>query len=113
VLWQRGGMTGRQPAHSFTDNTALPLATAPSFPVLGADRLKRQIALVARQHRATGRDSPLRPLLDATAAVAVPRGLMGAITAAIQEDGELADNASEQVGRWRGGGCFCVCVVCV
>jgi hypothetical protein len=64
----------------------------------GADRLKRQIALVARQNRATGRDSPLRPLLDATGAVNVPKALMSAITNAVQEDGELADAASEQVG---------------
>lgn len=73
------------------------LCVPPACLPAGADRLKRQIALVARQNRITGRDSPLRPLLDATGAVNVPRGLMGAITAAIKEDGELADNASEQV----------------
>jgi hypothetical protein len=32
---------------------------------------------------------------------------MGAIVAAIQEDGELADNASEQVGAHLGHGIIC------
>lgn len=89
--------------HTTPHHTAPPNQTS-----AGADRLKRQIALTARQNRATGRDSPLRPLLDATTPLVVPRGLMGAITAAIQEDGTVADSASEQVGRrvyeW-GGGC--------
>jgi hypothetical protein len=34
-------------------------------------------------------------------AVNVPKVLMGAITTAVQEDGELADAASEQVGLWQ------------
>lgn len=65
---------------------------------LGADRLKRQVSLVARQNSATSRTGPLAPLLAAVGAVRVPGGLMRDITAAINEDGDLADSSSEQVG---------------
>jgi hypothetical protein len=76
----------------------------------GADRLKRQIALTVRQQRLPGGPAgPLGPLAAATAALAVPKALMGAITAAVMEDASVADSASEQVRE-------CVCVrarVCV
>ncbi|WIA43850.1 hypothetical protein OEZ86_010265 [Tetradesmus obliquus] len=68
----------------------------------GADRLKRQVGLVARQNNATQRNGPLGPLLDAVAAVRVPAALMRDINAAINEDGELADSSSEQVRTTRG-----------
>lgn len=101
------------PPVSPTTPPPLPPLPHPAFPTTtGAHRLKKQIALVAQQNRVTGRDSPLRPLLDAMAAVSVPRALMNSITSAIQEDGELSDNASEQV--WRGvSGYECMCCVCV
>jgi hypothetical protein len=65
----------------------------------GADRLKRQVNLVARQNNALQRNGPLGPLLEAVAGVRVPAGLMRDITAAINQDGELADSSSEQVNR--------------
>jgi hypothetical protein len=71
-------------------------ALIPGF-LAGADRLKRQVNLVARQNNALSRTGPLGPLLEAVAAVRVPAALMRDITAAINEDGELADSSSEQV----------------
>lgn len=68
-----------------------------SLSCLGADRLKRQIQLVARQNNVTNKDSPIWPLLAAVAAVSTPKGLMRDIAAAVNEDGQLADSASEQV----------------
>ncbi|KAF6255024.1 hypothetical protein COO60DRAFT_258769 [Scenedesmus sp. NREL 46B-D3] len=68
----------------------------------GADRLKRQVNLVARQNNATQRGGPLEPLLEAVAGVRVPAALMRDINAAINEDGELADSSSEQVRTTRG-----------
>eukprot|EP00879_Flechtneria_rotunda_P017603 GHRR01018453.1.p1 GENE.GHRR01018453.1~~GHRR01018453.1.p1 ORF type:complete len:365 (+),score=118.66 GHRR01018453.1:674-1768(+) len=68
----------------------------------GADRLKRQIQLVARQNHANHKGSLLWPLLAAVAQITVPAALMRDITSIITEDGELTDAASEQVRTTRG-----------
>ena len=52
---------------------------------------------------ATGRDSPLRPLLGAVAGLTTPTALIRDIGYAIGEDGEVQEAATEQVGRWGHG----------
>jgi hypothetical protein len=85
-----------------------PAAVLCAVSLTGADRLKRQVNLVARQNNALQRNGPLGPLLEAVAGVRVPAGLMRDITAAINEDGELADSSSEQV-RVGQAACSVVC----
>jgi hypothetical protein len=66
-------------------------------PSPGAEKLKKQIQMVSRQQQAGGREGALRPLLSAVAGLAAPAALVRDIGAAVGEDGEVQEGASEQV----------------
>jgi hypothetical protein len=56
------------------------------------------VNLTARQNNVmTGKNSPLWPLLEAVGRISTPQALMRDIMNCINEDGQLADSASEQV----------------
>lgn len=72
----------------------------------GADKLKKQIQTAARQAppgggRAGGAGGALRPLLSAVARLRPPLALARDVSAAIGEDGEVNESASERVRTTR------------
>jgi hypothetical protein len=83
-----------------------PNPATPLTPPKGADKLKKQIQTAARQAQAAGPASPLRPLLDAVRGLAPPAGLVRDIGAAVGEDGDVLESASEQVCCGREGASY-------
>ncbi|KAG1661302.1 hypothetical protein FOA52_008649 [Chlamydomonas sp. UWO 241] len=67
----------------------------------GADNLRRQINMAARTYDASGRDSPIAPLLAGVATLTPAPGYCAAVKSAIDDEGKVVDSASEALGAKR------------
>ena len=71
----------------------------------GAQKLRKQIQMASRQHgNSSGRGAALAPLLSATARIQSPEGLMRDIVAWVDDEGNVQEQASEQVRQGEGEG---------
>ncbi|GFR39680.1 hypothetical protein Agub_g152, partial [Astrephomene gubernaculifera] len=69
--------------------------------VAGGERLRRQLIAAAREHDALRAEGPLRPLLAAAGRLVAQPQLVRAVAAAVDEDSNVQDSASEPLRQAR------------